>query len=250
MLAKLIKLDLRFAYKQFLIMAGLLLAFGLTLPYMGQSVLETGAAVVFSVTMTVVPLMCIWLVVQHFQRNLFGAEGYLMFTLPVTAWQLLLSKLVTTVIWFNLMLGSAGGVVLLLLRPKIPAGMIEQALRWDVIQGLLHGMLSININVIPIIMAIFMGISLSTVAVRNRRLGLIWGIAASFGAVGLFSWTSLRLSGWNFLKLTVDSSLVVKGLAASTPLVAELINFAVAGACTLLFFSITSYLVKRKLNLE
>ena len=40
----------------------------------------------------------IYLIVR-FQRSLFGAEGYLMHTLPVTPWQLLLSKTIVSFIW-------------------------------------------------------------------------------------------------------------------------------------------------------
>ena len=37
--------------------------------------------------------------VQRFTRNLLGDEGYLMFTIPVGSWQLLLSKMIVMAVW-------------------------------------------------------------------------------------------------------------------------------------------------------
>lgn len=37
--------------------------------------------------------------IQRFYRNLLGNEGYLMHTLPVSPWQLMLSKLITSTLW-------------------------------------------------------------------------------------------------------------------------------------------------------
>ncbi|MGI6344290.1 MAG: hypothetical protein ACOX18_04380 [Bacillota bacterium] len=123
MLARLIHLDLRFAYKRFLAMAAVLLLLGLLAPYMSdEGLLGLGLTVVFTATMTAVPAFCVALVVQHFRRNLFSNEGYLMFTLPVSATKLLLSKVITTLIWFNLMLAAALGLFALLNREQIPAG--------------------------------------------------------------------------------------------------------------------------------
>lgn len=254
MLGKLIKLDLRFAYKKFLIMAGLLLIFGLARPYFGNS-LQGSSVLVFAVVMTAVPIMSIWLVVQHFYRNLFGAEGYLMFSLPARASELLLSKLITTAIWFNLMLGSGFALVILLLRAQIPVDRIQAiALNWDlpmVLQMIGRGLnfaAGVNIIIIPMILAIFMGISLSTVAVRNKKLGMIWGIAAALTGIGSYGWALVKLPAWDFLNLTVNGSRVIGGGSSIVP--SELINLAVSLAFSALFFWVTTYIMKHKLNLE
>lgn len=38
-------------------------------------------------------------IIQRFTRNLLGREGYLMHTLPVTPAQLILSKLISSMVW-------------------------------------------------------------------------------------------------------------------------------------------------------
>lgn len=40
--------------------------------------------------------------IQRFYTNLLGDEGYLMFTLPVEAWKLIVSKLLVAILWFFL----------------------------------------------------------------------------------------------------------------------------------------------------
>lgn len=44
-------------------------------------------------------VLTIIVIVQRFNRNLLGDEGYLMFTLPVSSVQLIVSKLVISIVW-------------------------------------------------------------------------------------------------------------------------------------------------------
>ena len=54
------------------------------------------AYMIVAVAVAVVSVMTI---VTRFTRNLLGREGYLMHTLPVTESQLILSKLISSVVW-------------------------------------------------------------------------------------------------------------------------------------------------------
>ncbi|NLW16861.1 MAG: hypothetical protein GX033_04315 [Firmicutes bacterium] len=246
MLAKLIRLDLRFAYKKFLTMAALILLLGIVAPYAKIDNLSVGLAIVFTVTFAVIPILCVWLVVQHFERNLFGHEGYLMFSLPVSASQLLLSKLITTLIWFNLMLLAAVGFIALLLRVNMPLiDLFRAAFTWDVISYLLKSLLLVNANALPIILAIFMGIALSTVAVRNRKLGTFWGIATAAVGIALFVWICIQTGGWQYLNVMAGDQAVITITVAA----AQGINLAIAAVFCALFFGITTYIMKRRLNL-
>lgn len=247
MLAKLIKLDLRFAYKQFLTMAVLLLALGIAVPYMEVGFLRFGVPIIFSVAFTVIPVMSVWLVMQHFKRNLYGNEGYLMFSLPVSATQLLLSKVITTLLWLNLMLIAALGFVLLLLRTELPVAEITRSL---LALGLnfkgLQTLLLINANALPFILSIFLGTSLATVAVRNKKLGHFWGTTASFAASALFVWCSIRFAGWQYLTTTAaNRALVLVTLADS-----KWINLVISAIFCALCFGLNTYIMRRRLNLD
>ena len=55
---------------------------------------------VYVVGLIVISIASYIYLIMRFYKNLFSNEGYLMHTLPVTSWQLLISKLVTAFIWF------------------------------------------------------------------------------------------------------------------------------------------------------
>lgn len=111
MLGKLLKYDFRAMWKQFSLiwLAALVIAFinRFTLPFNQGS--NHGAAgeneLLAVITITVfIGVMCAMFVVAmvfvltRFYRGLLGDEGYLMHTLPVKTWQLVLSKLVCAIV--------------------------------------------------------------------------------------------------------------------------------------------------------
>lgn len=111
MLGKLLKYDIRAMWKQFSMIwpAALIIALinRFTLPFNQGSGNEVGvkSELLAVITITVfVGVMCAMFVVAmvfvltRFYRGLLGDEGYLMHTLPVQTWQLVLSKLICAVI--------------------------------------------------------------------------------------------------------------------------------------------------------
>lgn len=252
MLNKLIKLDLRFAYRQFLAMAALLLFMGLIIPYMnGINIFQFGMAVFFAVAFTSIPIISIWLVVQHFKRNLYSDEGYLMFSLPVNAPQLLFAKIISTLLWFNFMLVAAALFVLLAIRGQVPlARLMEELANWELTKQIIKEALKIlallNANVLPLILAIFMGLSLATVAVRNKKLGHIWATIATIISLAFYGWLTSNLGGYQYLNLVSNNEWTVSiSLMAS-----EWINVGISLAFSLFFFLATTFIMSRKLNLD
>lgn len=249
MLGKLIKLDLLFGYKKFIGMAVLLVLFGVLMPLLTNTVASVGIALVFIVTIIVVGVMCIWLIVQHYHRNLFGAESYLMHTLPVKPYQMLLSKTLTTVFWFNFMIGSSLVMILLLARSEITSGFFFEANTWNVFYEILKGIGMINLNVIPMILAIFMGIALSTVAFRNKSVGTGVGVVFSVLGIMVFNWVNIKMAGTAAVNFVVNGQPMMTDTGMQNN-ASVLINLAVAAVFSILFFAITTYVMKRKLNLK
>ena len=62
----------------------------------------------FAAVMAVFVVMVI-MVIQRFYKNLLGTEGYLMFTLPVSTWQHILSKALSAFLW--MVIGAVSGVI-------------------------------------------------------------------------------------------------------------------------------------------
>lgn len=61
--------------------------------------LEVILMVLYLSVIFAIAVLCFVSTVQRFYRNLLGREGYLMHTLPVTETQLILSKLLTSMVW-------------------------------------------------------------------------------------------------------------------------------------------------------
>lgn len=67
---------------------------------LGKSTLLTMTSFVFFGLLVGLGLSTLLLVVNRFNKNIFGREGYLTLTLPVTTHQIILSKLVSSILWF------------------------------------------------------------------------------------------------------------------------------------------------------
>ena len=81
------------------------------------------AAVAFFLAMVAVPIAALVLMIVRFKTNLLSDEGYVMFTLPVSAHHLVWSKLLTSAVWF---IGAAIvdllGILILNADPSVFSG--------------------------------------------------------------------------------------------------------------------------------
>ena len=121
MLGKLIKYEFKATYSIHLLMCAIVLGMsvicGLFSLIPTDQIVDdiTHAGTVFSVMlqsllqmllglmMSGITVTTLVLIAVRFYKNLLGDEGYLMFTLPVKSWQLITSKLLTSLVW---MVGS------------------------------------------------------------------------------------------------------------------------------------------------
>ncbi|HPE16452.1 MAG TPA: hypothetical protein PK597_05800 [Oscillospiraceae bacterium] len=246
MLGKVLRLDLKFGWRKYFALAAVLVAAGLLIPFVFD-IAQFGTSIVFMLGLLVVGLLCVVYVVQHYYRNLFGSEGYFMFTLPVESWQLLLSKVLSAVIWFNFMLFSAGVMTALLSRTYIDWGGFFQKLFSSEYLTVLFEMFSTaNIIAVPTLLAVYLGLALATFSVRGRQVGIGIGVAASVALSWLSYWTVMKVSNSETvydLAINAEESF----LAAHARLFSAM---GVALAFTLVYFLITNYLVRHRLNLK
>ena len=96
MLTKLLKYEFRATARVMLPLYLILLAtaLGANLSTRGMGDLGTLLVLAFALAILAVFIMSVVIMAQRFRQNLLGDEGYLMNTLPVQSWQLVLSKLV------------------------------------------------------------------------------------------------------------------------------------------------------------
>lgn len=122
MLRKLLKYELQATARVLLPMYGVLLAISLinrifwfrgNLVVTDNTTFLTIAGIItlmlYYGMMMIVGVMTVLVLIQRFYKNLLGVEGYLMHTLPVPTWALLLSKTISGLFW-----GIVSGIVWLL----------------------------------------------------------------------------------------------------------------------------------------
>lgn len=136
MLGKLIKYDLRYGARTMLALCGAIFVFiagyprllewqqqrrwgtGFTMPSRAPDAVDAVlnlASTILPMALTGMVFVAFVLMVQLFNKGLYGDEGYLMHTLPVTPWALVGSKAITTTAWLfaallSVLLGAFIGI--------------------------------------------------------------------------------------------------------------------------------------------
>ena len=221
-------------------------------------------------------VVCITTILQRFTKNLLGREGYLMHTLPVNEYQLVGSKLISSLVW---VVCSAGvgllSIVLLMLglcafqNPQriLASGTIdgvpyERVVTytwgdlWDILRqqlaqlggsfwasaawSLFVGLLGTAVLILCIYAACMVGHLF-------RKHSTVASIAAFF----LFQSVQSRLGGTagvsNLIRITIQSTNV---LPESTPAAYPWVNLLIMVLFGAAYFVTASWLMKRKLDLE
>ena len=75
-----------------------------------MNILSIITTILFVACIFVVVIVMIFLVVQRFYKNLLGQEGYLMFTLPASTLEHILSKMLSSMIW--IVVGTSAGFLM------------------------------------------------------------------------------------------------------------------------------------------
>ena len=245
MLLKLLKYDFRAMWKQFSLIWGaafalslvnraiLFLRFGDDLP-INPDLFSLG---LISVIMAMF-VISIRFVINRFSEGLLGSEGYLMHTLPVRSWQLVLSKLVCgAVTW--IISGMVALVSPILMTPIHYWREIIQITfgHYSNLFIILEICLFFASVIIQIVATIYLAVSIGHLCVHHRRLVSV----AAF--IGLYI---LLVNVWMFLEdliwrwMNSDVSIQSNLLAATATM---LIPAAV-------FLTAVCWILDHKLNLE
>lgn len=104
--------------------------------------LEVILMIVYVSVILAIAVLCFVNTIQRFYQNLLGREGYLMHTLPVTETQLILSKLITSMVWVL----CSGLVGIVCITVMVSIGVIDQETfgmvdwnSWKQLWGMLYG---------------------------------------------------------------------------------------------------------------
>lgn len=223
---------------------------------------------VFDVLFTLYDLLAVALVVvtiitviHRFTRNLLGRESYLMHTLPVTEAQLVGSKLISSAVW--LLASAVVGVVSLVVMFCVGADFtnlnfsnlwddwaaLRTSFEGDLLAILLWTALLCYARMLCTMLCIY-------AACMVGHLFRAHNGVASVGAFFLMSWGQGRvenlLNAGGFVRILMGSAgdTIVSEAANHSTLIFFAASFAITAVFGAVYFILTCWLMKNKLNLE
>ena len=238
--------------------------------------LEVILMVLYLSVIFAIAVLCFVSTVQRFYKNLLGREGYLMHTLPVTETQLILSKLLTSMVWVL----CSGLVGIVCITGMVSIGVLDaEALgtvnwdSWKQLWGMLYGELgakfwlvmfwTILINLARLASLILCVYAACMIAHQFKKQTMVAGILAFIG-LNVVENQIDKLLGMNDVTLfvgvnykLVDVSDVSGGTTVMHYLTTAfgqgsgyLFCFVFTAAIAAAYFFLTRWLMKNKLNLE
>lgn len=237
--------------------------------------LEVILMIVYVSVILAIAVLCFVNTIQRFYQNLLGREGYLMHTLPVTETQLILSKLITSMVW--VLCSGLVGIVCITVMVAVGVfdpetfGMVDWE-SWKQLWGMLYGELgarfwlvtfwTILINLARLADLILCVYAACMIAHPFRKHVVI----LAFIGLNIVENQIDKLLGTNHVNLFMDityrvADVNVTGVSyGMTPMrwltaalgtdVGYLFCFVVTSAFAAAYFCLTRWLMKHKLNLE
>lgn len=238
--------------------------------------LEVILMVLYLSVIFAIAVLCFVSTVQRFYQNLLGREGYLMHTLPVTETQLILSKLLTSMVWVL----CSGLVGIVCITGMVSIGVLDAEVlgtvnwdSWKQLWGMLYGELgtkfwlvmfwTILINLARLADLILCVYAACMIAHQFKKQTMVAGILAFIG-MNIVENQIDKLLGMNDVTLfvgvnyeLVDVSDVSGGTTVMHYLTTAfgqgagyLFCFVFTAAIAAAYFCLTRWLMKYKLNLE
>lgn len=256
MLFKLLKYDFRAMWKQFSLIWGAALALALVNRFTlfrdaGNSVRTDDGMLMFVFICVIVAMFVIAIifVVNRFSKGLLGNEGYLMHTLPVRSWQLVLSKLICGLVtWIGC--GVVALVSPFLMAPLNWAELFQFQIWSDIFRGIMKhpGVLALLAEFCLVILSflvlfiasMYLAMAVGHLFSRHRRL---ISIASFIGLYVLIANVYGRVFSYGFVQALLDMTTTT---AYGSMLTASATMLIPAAA----FLAVVCWILEHKLNLE
>lgn len=261
MLFKLLKYDFRAMWKQFSLIWGAALALALANRFsifwdvddhaIGLSDTTTSGITVFAFmsVITAMFVIAVIFVVNRFSKGLLGGEGYLMFTLPVRSWQLVLSKLICALVsWVGCVMVAFASLFIMI--PFNWAELFQFPFWSDIFRGIMKHpdvlvlmtefCLVILSFVVLLIASMYLAMAVGHLFSQHRRL---ISVAAFIGLYILIANVYGRVFSYRFIQSLMNT---VNVNAYSSMLTASAIMLIPAA----IFLAAVCWILENKLNLE
>lgn len=258
MLGKLLKYELKSTCRTFfLIFIVILLA--TLMPMFGEVIKnETISIFGYSILMIMIfPIIIIYsvVVINRYQNNLYGEEGYLTFTLPVKSWQIILSKLLAATIWA--VATAIVGILACCLMILIISGIMKMPFPWTEIFKALSVNLPFTILLCTLILAggihfllnVYLSISLANLSFIQKANGIL--AVVFFFVLSFLESKLMSLFPFNhFFENNINTFLMQEREAWGV--VNRFLGYSILQEIvfSVIFFLIISYITSKKLHLR
>lgn len=255
MLGKLLKYEFKATMRTFMPIYISLMAVAMVNRIFQMGNIEMGigiSSVILVALFMTLGIITIVMIVQRFNRNLLGDEGYLMFTLPVKSESLIFSKIIISIVW-TILSGIAACITAFILVGTIE-GFIEVISNLDIIWAQIS-MITIDGEVIsPIMMMGFIGLmSILTYVLFILQIYLSLAVAQ----LPKLSKHRRIVAFIAFIVINIVLSMFTDKIGSTIPehMLESFMSGAIAingyifALCALLFIG-TKFLLDRHLNLE
>ncbi len=198
-------------------------------------------------------VMTLVVLIQRFYKNLLGDEGYLMFTLPVHSWKHILNKLIVSMIWVT----SSGIVALLSVLILVPLDIsLKEFLRQIRLFGIqLMDQFGVGVYLIGLetvflsflflasgILMIYAAIALGHLFNKHKLLAS-FGMYIVLGTISKIFLSVYALSIGHFENIENVGTFFESQIAF-------FLVFIYVTVIAAVYFLLTQYILKKKLNLE
>ena len=193
-------------------------------------------------------LLCLVVIVARFYRNMLGPEGYLTLTLPVSVHQHVLSKLLVALLWMVLTGAAVAlSVLLIFLGDDVDLGRFLQVFQAAMSQ------LNVNIHGIAVLSLLLALLHIALIILQFYAACAIGGSFANSKvvlSVAFFFAIQLIVSAANNLIGEAGMALFSGGDAEALLHFSMGLDGVMMGVEILIFYFITTYFLKNKVNLE
>ncbi|MBR2667737.1 MAG: hypothetical protein IKD96_06230 [Oscillospiraceae bacterium] len=263
MLGKLIKYEFRATARYYLPIFAAMILLGLVLlpiaaHFQGLEFFRRLFTGLYTLAIVILAVMTLVVTIRRFYTHLLKDEGYLMFTLPVTAGQNILGKLIPAVVWavvsivlcFVTLLpreiAEGGGIHLHLAGPDVAAGAAIL---------LVCSIVTVILLIAGEILFFYLCMAIGQLFNEHKFLAAVVTfliLSVVFNIVGLTGARSAVIFGTGFVRDGGLESLLTWATAhsLSAGLIAGLAMVVISLIICLILFFITRWLLNRKLNLS
>ncbi len=210
-------------------------------------------------------------IVNSFKKELYEDRGYLTFTLPMTGYQLVGSKLIIALFWF-LLLGTVTvlyNFLMMFIFTDIEAGfsqIIEAISPFIQFKSILFWFISLLFVGIGLLITIYFSMTIGRITIRNKRIGGFWFIIFLVLTFLIMSFQTMITDAipyyfdFNLFSFgTIEQLATLQNMEYANEyfyfnITAPLTTFNIAGTfysviVVIALFVGTSYLVERKIDL-